>query len=94
MRTGNWIRALAAAELMAVLPLMANDALAHGIAGKDAELTPDQMAPMTDRGVLLRLQNNIKLRRLRATFTPAAEEGDLRLHPRVRSGEIRLEQGI
>ena len=32
------------------------------VAGKDAELTPDQVAPMSDRGVLLRLQNNIKAR--------------------------------
>ena len=32
------------------------------VAGKDAELTPDQVAPMSDRGVLLRLQNNIKTR--------------------------------
>jgi regulator of sirC expression with transglutaminase-like and TPR domain len=32
------------------------------VAGKDAELSPDQLAPMSDRSVLLRLQNNIKAR--------------------------------
>jgi regulator of sirC expression with transglutaminase-like and TPR domain len=38
-------------------------------AGAQAELGPDTLAPMGRRGVLLRLQNNIKVRRLR--------EGDL-----------------
>lgn len=37
-------------------------AFLKAIAGKDAELSPDQMAPMSDRSVLLRLQNNIKAR--------------------------------
>ena len=45
MRTGNWIRALAAAGLMAVLPLMASDALAHGIAGKDADFVANNVGP-------------------------------------------------
>jgi len=42
----------------------ANDvrAFLKAVAGKDAELSPDQLAPMTDRSVLLRLQNNIKAR--------------------------------
>jgi regulator of sirC expression with transglutaminase-like and TPR domain len=37
-------------------------AFLKAVAGKDAELSPDQLAPMADRGVLLRLQNNIKAR--------------------------------
>ena len=42
----------------------ANDvrAFLKAVAGKDAELSPDQLAPMSDKGVLLRLQNNIKAR--------------------------------
>ena len=35
-------------------------------AGEQAELGPDTLAPMDRRAVLLRLQNNIKLRRLQA----------------------------
>jgi regulator of sirC expression with transglutaminase-like and TPR domain len=37
-------------------------AFLKAVAGKDAELSPDQLAPMADRSVLLRLQNNIKAR--------------------------------
>jgi regulator of sirC expression with transglutaminase-like and TPR domain len=37
-------------------------AFLKAVAGNDAELSPDQMAPMADRSVLLRLQNNIKAR--------------------------------
>jgi len=37
-------------------------AFLKAVAGKDAELSPDQLAPISDRGVLLRLQNNIKAR--------------------------------
>lgn len=37
-------------------------ALLQATAGKDAELTPDHYAPVSDRSILLRLQNNIKLR--------------------------------
>lgn len=37
-------------------------AFLKAVAGKDAELSPDQLAPMSDRSVLLRLQNNIKAR--------------------------------
>lgn len=44
-------------------------AMLKRFAGDQAELGPDALAPMTRRGVLLRLQNNIKVRRLR--------EGDL-----------------
>lgn len=39
-------------------------------AGLDAELTPDHYAPVTNREVLLRLQNNLKLRHL-STDQPA-----------------------
>jgi regulator of sirC expression with transglutaminase-like and TPR domain len=53
------------------MPLDARDlrALLKRFAGDTAELGRDTLAPMTKRGVLLRLQNNIKVRRLR--------EGDL-----------------
>ena len=36
------------------------------VAGEQAELRPGMLAPMTNRDVLLRLQNNIKLRRVQA----------------------------
>ncbi|MFN3447767.1 MAG: SirB1 family protein [Roseococcus sp.] len=41
-------------------------ALIKRVEGPRAELRPGLVAPMTKRAVLLRLQNNIKLRRLRA----------------------------
>ena len=41
-------------------------ALIKRIEGEQAELRPGLLKPMSTRGVLLRLQNNIKLRRLRA----------------------------
>ena len=41
-------------------------ALIKRVAGEQAELKPGMLAPMTKRDVLLRLQNNIKLRRLQA----------------------------
>jgi regulator of sirC expression with transglutaminase-like and TPR domain len=41
-------------------------------AGDQAELGPDTLAPMGKRAVLLRLQNNIKVRRLRAGDLPGA----------------------
>jgi regulator of sirC expression with transglutaminase-like and TPR domain len=37
-------------------------AFLKAVAGRDAELSPDQLAPISDRGVLLRLQNNVKAR--------------------------------
>ena len=40
-------------------------ALLKTFAGESAEIGPDTLAPMGKRAVLLRLQNNIKLRRLR-----------------------------
>lgn len=40
--------------------------------GPQAELRPDLLAPVGKREVLLRLQNNLKLRRLRAGDLPAA----------------------
>lgn len=36
-----------------------------GINGMEAELEPAHFAPVSDRGILLRLQNNIKIRRIR-----------------------------
>jgi regulator of sirC expression with transglutaminase-like and TPR domain len=40
--------------------------LIRQVAGEDAEPLPRLVAPMTDRAILLRLQNNILIRRLRA----------------------------
>ena len=54
------------------------------VEGEDAELRPGVMQPMNARHVLLRLQNNIKLRRLRAGDTQGAldcAEDMLRLAP-------------
>ncbi|MDB5414413.1 MAG: hypothetical protein JWR10_2748 [Rubritepida sp.] len=53
--------------------------------GEHAELRPGMLAPMTKRDVLLRLQNNIKLRRLRANDLEGAlacTQDMLRLSPR------------
>jgi regulator of sirC expression with transglutaminase-like and TPR domain len=44
------------------------------IAGASTELRPEHYAPVGDRDVLLRLQNNIKLRRLQAGDTARAIE--------------------
>ena len=41
-------------------------AMLKRIEGADAQLRPEHLRPMTTRAVLLRLQNNIKLRRLQA----------------------------
>lgn len=49
-------------------------ALLKGIAGPAAELRPDHYAPVGDRDVLLRLQNNIKLRLLQEDRAPEAAE--------------------
>ncbi|MBB3896938.1 SirB1 family protein [Roseococcus suduntuyensis] len=47
-------------------------ALIKAVEGPKAELRPGLVVPMTRRAVLLRLQNNIKLRRLRAGHLEAA----------------------
>lgn len=47
-------------------------ALLKSVAGSDAELRPAHYAPMGNRDILLRLQNNIKLRQLRAGASSAA----------------------
>jgi regulator of sirC expression with transglutaminase-like and TPR domain len=47
-------------------------ALLKAVQGPQAELQPGMMAPVGKRDVLLRLQNNIKLRRLRAGELEAA----------------------
>jgi regulator of sirC expression with transglutaminase-like and TPR domain len=55
------------------------------VEGPKAELRPGLLAPMDKRAVLLRLQNNIKLRRLRANDLEGAlscTEDMLRLAPR------------
>jgi regulator of sirC expression with transglutaminase-like and TPR domain len=59
-------------------------ALLKRIEGDNAELRPGLLAPMGSRAVLLRLQNNIKLRRLRAGELQAAlacTEDMLRIAP-------------
>jgi regulator of sirC expression with transglutaminase-like and TPR domain len=56
----------------------------HFLVAVEAELRPGLLRPMTRRAVLLRLQNNIKLRRLRAGAIEAAlscTEDMLRLCP-------------
>ena len=67
-------------------PLDARDlrSLLKKFAGAAAELGPDTLAPMSKRAVLLRLQNNIKLRRLREgdlAGATACTEDMLRLAP-------------
>ncbi|MBT5413277.1 MAG: hypothetical protein HOK81_01620, partial [Rhodospirillaceae bacterium] len=49
-------------------------ALLKAMAGEDAELRPEHYAAVDDREVLLRLQNNIKLRRMQAGQTASALE--------------------
>lgn len=56
-------RVLEAADMRRIL---------KGMQGEHAELTAECYAPVSDRAVLLRLQNNIKLRRLRAGDVAAA----------------------
>ncbi len=63
--------------------------LAKAIGGADAELTPEHIDAMSNREILLRLQNNIKVRRLQAGDLEGgltALETMLRLAP----GEWRL----
>ncbi|WP_137179386.1 SirB1 family protein [Roseomonas sp. AR75] len=67
-------------------PLDARDlrALLKRFAGETAELGRDTLAPMSKRGVLLRLQNNIKVRRLRdgdLSGAVACTEDMLRIAP-------------
>ncbi len=67
-------------------PLDARDlrALLKRFAGETAELRRDTLAPMSKRAVLLRLQNNIKVRRLRdgdLAGAVACTEDMLRLAP-------------
>jgi len=67
-------------------PMKARDLrdLIKRVEGPDAELRPGLLVPMSARAVLLRLQNNIKLRRLRAgdfNGALACAEDMLRLAP-------------
>ena len=68
------------------LPLDARElrALLKRVEGTKAELRPGLLVPMSARAVLLRLQNNIKMRRLRAPDLPGAlacAEDMLRIAP-------------
>ena len=68
----------------AALDARALRALLKRVEGEDAELRPGVLQPMSARGVLLRLQNNVKVRRLRAGELPAAlacTEDMLRIAP-------------
>jgi len=56
-------RSLSAADMRSIL---------KGIQGEQAKLTAECYKPVTDQEVLLRLQNNIKLRRLRIGDLPGA----------------------
>lgn len=47
-------------------------ALLKSVSGRDAELTPAHYAPLGNRDILLRLQNNIKLRQMQAGQIEAA----------------------
>ena len=76
-------RSLSAADMRSIL---------KRIQGEQAELTAECYQPVTDQEVLLRLQNNIKLRRLRIGDLPGALmtlEGMLALAPGV--NELRRE---
>lgn len=60
-------------------------AMIKGVLGLDAELTPEHHTAVSDRAVLLRLQNNIKMRHLQAQRAERAQEvvdGMLRVAPR------------
>lgn len=60
-------------------------AMIKGVLGLDAELMPEHHAPVSDRAVLLRLQNNIKMRHLQAQEAELAQQvvaGMLRIAPR------------
>jgi regulator of sirC expression with transglutaminase-like and TPR domain len=59
-------------------------ALARSFEGPQANVRPDMLRPMSTRAVLLRLQNNIKLRRLRAEDIAGAQAANadmLRIAP-------------
>lgn len=67
-------------------PLNARDlrALLKGMEGPKAELRPESLQPMSTRGVLVRLQNNLKVRRLhdgRLADALACIEDMLRIAP-------------
>jgi len=79
-------RSLSAADMRGLLKRMQ---------GEQAELTAEYYRPVSDREVLLRLQNNIKLRRLRIGDLPGALmilEGMLALAPSV--NELRWENAL
>jgi regulator of sirC expression with transglutaminase-like and TPR domain len=83
-------------------------ALLKSVAGQEAELTPAHYAPLGNRDILLRLQNNIKLRQIQAGQIEAAVatlEGMLAFAPakpelwresgllRARLGQVRAALG-
>lgn len=59
-------RILDPAEGLKVLGPADLRALLKVVAGNEAELTPADYAPMTNRAILYRMQNNVKIRHLRA----------------------------
>jgi regulator of sirC expression with transglutaminase-like and TPR domain len=90
---GHFLIALTGARTQAVLDVFADGrtleapdlrALVKRIEGPGAELRPGMLAPMRARAVLLRLQNNIRQRRLRASDLEGAlacAEDMLRIAP-------------
>lgn len=94
---GHFLVGLSAGRSQVVLDVFAGGAalsarelraLVKRIEGERAELEPAMLAPMPKRAVLLRLQNNIKLRRLQANDFEGAlacTEDMLRLAPDMAS---------
>ena len=70
-------------------------ALLRGTAGAEAELAPEHYAPVPDRAVLLRLQNNIKLRLIGADrIAEAVRVIDIMLMFAPEHGELWREAGL
>ncbi len=63
--------------------------LAKAIGGAEAELTPEHVQAMSNREILLRLQNNIKVRRLQSGDAPGGLEA-LETMLRLAPGDWRL----
>ncbi len=90
---GHFMIALAGSKTQLVLDVFAGGqpmdarsirALAKRVSGPRTELKPGMIQPMNSRGVLLRLQNNLKARRLAADDLPGglvAVEDMLRIAP-------------
>ena len=90
---GHFLVGLAEGDALAVVDVFSGGilrdrdelrALLHAYQGPGAKLTADHLRPMTNRAVLLRLQNNIRLRKLQSgdeTGALACAEDMLRIAP-------------